>query len=217
MEGCLGDLYEYSHDLRQQAVALLSQPRKRLFVQGRDYVHSRDLVASAAAQYGMSSEEYCAAMRQESVWGGGPEIVALCNIFKRPIHVYELATRSDTPTTTTRGGTTSPTTESTEGNTFVLRRMACFGSPRYHNREALHILSADSRFPDLEAGEQLASGNHFLALFPTRQRRKRLRGGGEDLSKTSEMDGGTDNENDNDINIYSRRKLFIFNWFRRCL
>lgn len=30
-------------------------------------------------------------MRQSSVWGGGPEIVALSNALCRPIHVYELA------------------------------------------------------------------------------------------------------------------------------
>lgn len=30
-------------------------------------------------------------MRQASVWGGGPEIVALSNALCRPIHVYELA------------------------------------------------------------------------------------------------------------------------------
>lgn len=30
-------------------------------------------------------------MRQSSVWGGGPEIVALSNALSRPIHVYELA------------------------------------------------------------------------------------------------------------------------------
>ena len=70
--------------------------------------------------------------------------------------------------------------------------MACFGSPKFDRRPALHILSADSRFPDLRPGEQLAAGNHFLAVFPVpdendedgqrrsnfwRRRRKRLRGG----------------------------------------
>lgn len=49
---------------------------------------------------------------------------------------------------------------------FCLRRMACFGSPKYDRKEPLHILSADSRFPDVAPGRQVASGNHFLALFP---------------------------------------------------
>ena len=49
---------------------------------------------------------------------------------------------------------------------FTLRRMACFGSPRYDRREPLHILSADSRFPDVEPKRIRTVGNHFLALFP---------------------------------------------------
>ena len=99
-------------------------------------------------------------MRQDSYWGGGPEIVALCNVLERPIHVYELCVNN---------------------NRFVLRRMACFGSPKFDRRQALHILSADSRFPDLEPGKQLAAGNHFLAMFPEEKRSKRQRGvrGGE--------------------------------------
>jgi len=44
--------------------------------------------------------------------------------------------------------------------------MACFGSPKFDLKEPLHILSADSRFPDITPGKQLASGNHFLAIFP---------------------------------------------------
>lgn len=44
--------------------------------------------------------------------------------------------------------------------------MACFGSPKYDRREPLHILSADSRFPDVEPKRIRRVGNHFLALFP---------------------------------------------------
>lgn len=51
---------------------------------------------------------------------------------------------------------------------WQLRRIACFGSPRFDRCKggALHVLSADSRFPDLRIGEQMEQGNHFLALFP---------------------------------------------------
>mmetsp|Transcript_25628 Transcript_25628/g.33454 ORF Transcript_25628/g.33454 Transcript_25628/m.33454 type:complete len:161 (+) Transcript_25628:334-816(+) len=63
--------------------------------------------------------------------------------------------------------------------------MACFGSPKFDRREPLHILSADSRFPDISPGKQLSSGNHFLAMFPSQDtfppktRSKRvMRGGG---------------------------------------
>ena len=44
--------------------------------------------------------------------------------------------------------------------------MACFGSPKYDRHEPLHILSADSRFPDIDPGNHLPVGNHFLAVFP---------------------------------------------------
>lgn len=49
---------------------------------------------------------------------------------------------------------------------FALRRMACFGSPKFDRREPLHILSADSRFPDVDPHRIRKVGNHFLALFP---------------------------------------------------
>jgi hypothetical protein len=66
---------------------------------------------------------------------------------------------------------------------FCLRRMAFFGSPKFDRRPTLHILSADSRVPDLEPGQQLAAGNHSLAVFPRQRiksKRRRLRGGGDD-------------------------------------
>jgi hypothetical protein len=138
-------------------VDCLEQKRKLLFLQGHEYLKANDLVEAAASQYGISGTEYCELMRQDSYWGGGPEIVALCNVLQRPIHVYELFNKN---------------------NQFFLRRMACFGSPKFDRNQALHILSADSRFPDLIPGKQLASGNHFLAMFPVdRQKKQRLRGG----------------------------------------
>ena len=55
-----------------------------------------------------------------------------------------------------------------ESPRWCLRRIAAFGSPRFDTRsvEALHILSADSRFPDLKLGDELPNGNHFLCLIP---------------------------------------------------
>ena len=146
----LGWLYRHSASLRQQAVECLRQKRKVLFLQGNEYLRAKDLVEAAAAQYGITGKDYCDLMQQDSYWGGGPEIVALCNVLKRPIHVYELATSRNPH----------------GGNGFVLRRMACFGSPKFDKKEPFHILSADSRFPDVAPGKQLSSGNHFLAVFP---------------------------------------------------
>lgn len=183
----LKELYQHSDSLRQKAVDFLRDPNRRLFLQGNDFVKSRELVEVAAQQYGLTADEYCRDMQQQSVWGGGPEIVALSNVLKRPIHVYEL-------TNTTKPGVISSSSDENheEGQIFVLRRMACFGSPRFDRcRPALHILSADSRFPDIRPGQQLIEGNHFLAVFPIekpeddddggdqrkRRKKRRLRGG----------------------------------------
>jgi hypothetical protein len=92
--------------------------------------------------------------------------------------------------------------------------MACFGSPKYDHNTAIHILSADSRFPDVRPGHQLSAGNHFLALFPISRkkyknnnddddddddtgdhqphRRKRIRGGDSTSSSSNDKDDDHD-------------------------
>jgi hypothetical protein len=166
--------------LRADAVACLRQRHRRLFLQGRENLKANELVSAAAQQYGLTADEYCASMQQDCVWGGGPEIVALSNLLQRPIHVYELAIQQQRPPGTAPA--------------FCLRRMACFGSPKFDRRTALHILSADSRFPDVTPGNQLAAGNHFLAVFPqqlkrrvpnTHRKRRKLRGGADDDDDTA--------------------------------
>ena len=206
-------LYRHSANLRQLAVDCLEERRKLLFLQGHEYLKATDLVEAAAAQYGISGSEYCDLMRQESYWGGGPEIVALCNVLQRPIHVYELYVPEDKTkderTRSSKGkgkksriynriGSSSSTidTSRTAPSSFVLRRMACFGSPKFDRAPALHILSADSRFPDVNPGEQLEAGNHFLAIFPEpvskshnpqadeEENKQRIRGGGHSSSSS---------------------------------
>jgi hypothetical protein len=187
-------LYQNSARLREQAVDCLEQRRKLLFLQGHEYLKAQDLVDAAASQYGISGSEYCHLMRQDSYWGGGPEVVALCNVLQRPIHVYELFV-SD--------------------NRFVLRRMACFGSPKFDRQQALHILSADSRFPDLIPGKQLSSGNHFLAIFPEdkKSKKQRLRGG--EVMELPEY-ALQDEEHDEERSIPSSRFSPTY-WFSRFL
>lgn len=177
-------LHRHSSKLRQLAVDVLEEKKKVLFLQGNEYVYAKDLVNTAAEQYGITGKKYCDTMRKESYWGGGPEIVALCNVLQRPIHVYELHVLNQKNTkwrrirnkvSTTGGGIdcqsntppTSTSSSSSSSSLFVLRRMASFGSPDFDNEPALHILSADSRFPELEPGEQLKTGNHFMAVFPS--------------------------------------------------
>jgi hypothetical protein len=174
------ELRRYSRILREKAVDYLaSKPKRLLYLQGREYMRARDLIETAASPYGCTPEEYCETMRKESFWGGGPEVVALCNLLKRPIHIYELYPAHPTTSKNPHHHQHKRPVE------FRLRRMACFGSPKFDRREALHILSADSRFPDVTPGKQLAAGNHFLAVFPMEEvtvsklhRKKRVRGGG---------------------------------------
>jgi len=218
-------LYHHSRHLRSAAVDILSRnPRKLLFLQGNEYLRAKDLVSAAAAQYGMTGKEYCEQMRKDSYWGGGPEIVALCNFLRRPIHVYELCCDDDDDDNgdeevdmemeedcvenfqsggsskngmdvadtkdakTRKSSRRSSFHRPSEYNTqFQLRRMACFGSPKFDRREALHILSADSRFPDIESGKQLASGNHFLALFPEELIQSVMEEGEEKFRRKQEM------------------------------
>jgi len=223
---CMRDtsaLYSVSKMLRTAAVDCLScNPQRRLFLQGSEYLRAGELVSAAAAQYDLSGEEYCEQMRRDSYWGGGPEIVALCNVLRRPIHVYELCTDAH-PDIDEEGvaagvnggggndkqlrGSTNNEVSSpllTTSSQFRLRRMACFGSPRFDRREPLHILSADSRFPDVQPGRQLGTGNHFLALFPDPlgevasfvRKPRRVRGGG----------GGGRGENEGVSKSVRRRK-----------
>jgi hypothetical protein len=189
-------LYQNSARLRQQAVDCLQQKRKLLFLQGHEYLKSQELVDAAASQYGISGPEYCDLMRQDSYWGGGPEVVALCNVLQRPIHVYELFAKD---------------------NRFMLRRMACFGSPKYDRNQALHILSADSRFPDLAPGKQIASGNHFLAMFPEEppqgKQNKRIRGG--DVGADSSSSSSTTTTTTFDDTIMKEEETDTHKWWSR--
>eukprot|EP00957_Ditylum_brightwellii_P004016 305244-Ditylum_brightwellii.AAC.1 len=108
--------------LRQSAVKCLSRnPWRLLFLQGNEHLCARDLVNTTAAQCELTGEKYCGLMKRESYWGGGPEIVALCNVLKRPIHVYEL--------TTVTNAEADDGSKSRSGSQIWLRRMACFGSP----------------------------------------------------------------------------------------
>ncbi len=166
--------------------------RKLLFLQGNEYLQRNELLEIAASQYELTGLEYCELMKNDGVWGGGPEIVALCNYLKRPIHVYELISirpssnhnnnkqqeeLNDNPSRRNKKRTDqrkkkrmgSLPSSSSNKPEFRLRRMACFGSPKFDYREPLHILSADCRFPDLKPGQEASNGNHFLAMFPVKK------------------------------------------------
>ena len=179
------------------------QRKRLLFLQGNEYLHRDELLHIAASQYDLTGYEYCELMENDGVWGGGPEIVALCNYLKRPIHVYELISIRPSSSHRSSSSSSNGITSKSHGkkerrrrhqirddhnvqqfrksehriNTkkqstkpeFRLRRMACFGSPKFDYKEPLHILSADCRFPDLKPGQEASNGNHFLAMFPIKK------------------------------------------------
>lgn len=163
-------LHEHSAELRRRAVACLLEwnnnkkpPKHLLYLQAHEKLSLHELVHAASSQYDLTPAQYCQQMAQPGVWGGGPELVVLANVLQRPIHVYELVD---------------------DKKKFVLRRMACFGSPAFDRKTALHVLSADSRFPDIAPGQQHSQGNHFLAVFPlSNNKRRRLVRGGELLEE----------------------------------
>lgn len=48
---------------------------------------------SSSAQHLQSAAKItnlCQAMRDDTMWGGGGEVVGLTHVLKRPIHVYDL-------------------------------------------------------------------------------------------------------------------------------
>jgi hypothetical protein len=77
-------------ELRTLAVDTLERAINRTFYEEGDKTISvAGFVAEVAEQFNRTSEEYITWMRRKSVWGGGPEILALVDAMKRPIHVFQ--------------------------------------------------------------------------------------------------------------------------------
>lgn len=175
---CYKDYHELrriSRHLRREAIKYLAKrPKRKFYLHGDNYVSGKDLLANAAESCNTTPKEYCKQMWQESYWGGNHEVIALSNLLRRPIHIYELHPRGR--------------------KEFQFRRVAHYGSPRFDKKEALHILSADSRFPDVRPGKQTAVGQHYLGLFPeamtSKQKRMRVRGGKKHYCAKSRISGG---------------------------
>lgn len=145
-------LAELSSNLRQKSVEILSDSRRLLYVEGGVQNMSSELVEMGIRGIGangqMSASEYLQKMLLTDSWGGGPEIVALSNLYERPIHVYELHTHGFF------------------FKKFQLKICAKFGS-HFDSKSPLRILCADGRFPYIYPGEQKSIGDHFLALYPS--------------------------------------------------
>ena len=138
---------DYSISLRRIAINTLSESDFELEVEGDERMSAKRLLEVVAGHYNTTIKSYCDRMRERSAWGGGPEIVALSNLFSRPIHIYELT--------------------NTEGifRRFLLSLQARFGSPAFDISPPMRILCVDGRFPNLSPGSQNKVGNHFMALF----------------------------------------------------
>ena len=143
-------------ELRQLAVdTLTADPNCSLHLEGDQSITASELVAAAAEQYNMTSEDYCSSMRRKGVWGGGPEILALVNAMKRPIHVFEPVAACN-------------------GTEFRLQLCGAFGSPKFDKSgKRVCIIAADDRFPKCKPADVKRhgeGGNHFLSLIPTHGR-----------------------------------------------
>ncbi|KAJ1450022.1 hypothetical protein M885DRAFT_533625 [Pelagophyceae sp. CCMP2097] len=183
------ELKPQSLRLRACAIDVLEDCRDpRLYMGDAETMRASKLLELAADLDAIDSKAYCAKLRTPHAWGGGPEIVALSNALQRPIHVYEIVWACcDTPTAPRRASVLAallglafqllrpllriskapqPEPPSPRPPRWCLQCIAEFGSPRFDRRHApLHILSCDSRFPDLEPEHKLDQGNHFLLLF----------------------------------------------------
>lgn len=146
-------LEQLSLDLRNLAVDILER-NDSLYVSNDLNMTSTEILSHVSKFQGLSPSEYCRGMRRAETWGGGPEIVALCNHFQCPIHVYSLTTR-----------------RFLWKKYFVLEKIEEFGSPMFDGSAyPFHLLSVDGRFPNLAPGEQKATGDHFMALYPLPQK-----------------------------------------------
>jgi len=86
-------LRNLSHKLRKLAVSILKE-NQTLVVESGETVDSCGLLEMVADHYNMTADQYCKQMAHPRTWGGGPEIVALSNHFRCPIHVYQLGVSS---------------------------------------------------------------------------------------------------------------------------
>ncbi|KAL7531437.1 hypothetical protein ACHAWF_003767 [Thalassiosira exigua] len=136
----MSQIVEYSSKLRCQAVDTLAS-EGQMILQGDETITASSLVEKASTQYGLSPAAYLSHMRQENVWGGGPEIIALAHYLKRPIVSLE------------------PFQEDNDKEKS-LKTTARFGPPE---GSPIYILSTNDGFPGEYKGKK---HNHFLAVFP---------------------------------------------------
>lgn len=122
-----------SQVLRHLAVDILQSPNVTLSIENGETTEASSLLRTVADVYNIEPTEYCKQILDPRTWGGGPEIVALSNHFKCPIHVYQLSTDKNVFTPFKK-------------EQFQLQICAKFGSPVYDFKSPLRILCADGRY-----------------------------------------------------------------------
>ena len=149
----MSSVMEYSSKLRQQAVNALQGNSQRHFTIIQDEtevpITAKSLVQLAADEFGISYNEYLTSMRDESVWGGGPEIIALASELQRQVVVLE------------------PDESEDAGSSDVcfLKVRARFGDAVSDDgNNTIYILCANQQFPEIH-GRGRDDCNHFLAVF----------------------------------------------------
>mmetsp|Transcript_14196 Transcript_14196/g.23320 ORF Transcript_14196/g.23320 Transcript_14196/m.23320 type:complete len:429 (-) Transcript_14196:357-1643(-) len=153
----MSKVIEYSSKLRQLAVNVLQDNPQRQFSMircGEEVTETASsLVQLAADQYGISPNEYLASIQNESVWGGGPEIIALASELNRQIVVLEPEENMNV-----------------SSDVCYLKVRARFGNARYDSGscigDVIYILWANQQFPESHGRGRKELFNHYLAVFP---------------------------------------------------
>ena len=150
-----------SDKLRKLSVLLLKRKDVSLFIENGECTTSSDLLRIVSEHYNMTETEYCEQMLLSSSWGGGPEIVALCNHLQRPIYVFELCRNKCHDNDGNNGIEKCPENAC---RLYDLKVCGKFGSPQFDDEEPLKILCADGRFPNNLDVDENKPGDHFFAL-----------------------------------------------------
>lgn len=123
-----------SQQLRYVAIKLLSHPNTTLALENGEVMDSSSLLGMISEVYGLQPSEYCEKVLDPRTWGGGPEIVALSNHFRCPIHVYQLSSDRGILNLFWK-----------KANEFQLELCAKFGSPTFDSKAPIYLLCADGR------------------------------------------------------------------------
>jgi hypothetical protein len=121
-----------SQKLRYLAVQSLQLENSSLVLEKGEIIESSALLQMISEVYDMSPKEYCEQILDPRTWGGGPEIVALSNHFRCPIHIYQLHAEKSF-------------FRPFQKAEFKLEICAKFGSPTFDEKEPICLLCADGR------------------------------------------------------------------------